>query len=338
MFLGPDAAVTEERGSSMVKLGDWLSEGWALIKDDIVTFAVASLVAAFVGLVTLGICAPALEAGLFMMMFAKMRGEPVAVGDVFDGLCKFGPAILLTIIVVVAACLAGALLSLIPVVGQIVGLVLGFVIGGALFYSMPMIAATDVSAVDSIKLSWQRVQPNFVMYCVTYFVYCLISSLGSIACLIGFFVTQPLTMAAIAVAYRESFGLPAPAAVQSTPSSVSSEDSVLAMLRRAIATKPNVDERDAEGRTLLFSAAANGHARVAAFLLDNGADVNASDREGSTPLHFAATEGHAHVVKLLIDRGADINAEGPMGMTPTFCAATYGHTDAWGVLRAHGGQ
>lgn len=199
----------------MVRLGEWLSEGWALIKDDIVTFAVATLVAGLVGTVSLGICGPALFAGLFMMMFAKMRGEPVAIGDVFKGFQKFGPAILLIIIVVIATGVASVVLNLIPIVGQIASMVLGFVVGAAIFYSMPMVAATDVSAVDSIKLSWEKVQPNLVMYCVTYFVYSLISSLGSIACIVGIFVTQPLTMAAMAIAYRENFGLDgaAPAAV-----------------------------------------------------------------------------------------------------------------------------
>ncbi len=47
----------------MIKIGDWLSEGWALIKDDIVTFAVAALLVGLIGSLTLGICLPALSVG-----------------------------------------------------------------------------------------------------------------------------------------------------------------------------------------------------------------------------------------------------------------------------------
>ncbi len=200
----------------MVRLGEWLSEGWALIKDDIVTFAVATLLAGLIGGITFGICAAPLGAGLFMMLFAKMRGEPVAIGDVFKGFQKFGPAFVFMIVVGIAAGIASVVLNLIPVIGQVLSPLLGIVIGAAVFYSLPLIAATETGAMDAIKISWEKVQPNLVMYAVTYFVYSLVASIGVIACVVGIFVTQPLMLAAIAIAYRENFGLagaaPAPAA------------------------------------------------------------------------------------------------------------------------------
>ncbi len=198
----------------MVRLGEWLSEGWALIKDDIVTFAVATLLAGLVGSITLGICAAPLSAGLFMMLFAKMRGEPVAIGDVFKGFQKFGPAFVMMLVVMVATGLVSFLLSLTGI-GAFIAPLLGIVVGGATFYALPMIAATEVGPIDSIKVSWEKVKPNFAMYCVTYFVYALVMQIGAIACIVGAFVTTPLGLAAMALAYRENFGLDgaAPAAV-----------------------------------------------------------------------------------------------------------------------------
>lgn len=117
-----------------------------------------------------------------------------------------------------------------------------------------------------------------------------------------------------------------------------SEDDAIVVIRERLREEPDVDLRDEDGRTLLFTAAANGHVRVARLLVDHGAEVNASDNEGSTPLHFAATEGHTGVVEFLLEKGAEVNAAGPMGLTPTFLAASEGYEDTWRVLRAHGGE
>ena len=182
----------------MIKIGDWLSEGWALIKDDIVTFAVAALLVGLIGSLKLGICLPALSVGLFMMVFKKMRGETIAIGDVFQGFSKFGPAFVAVIVLAVAVGLIGVVLNFIPILGQIAASLLGVVVGGAMFYLLPLIATTDISGIDAIKASLEKTKPQIVMYSVTAFVYSLVSGLGAIACFVGQFVTWPLTIAAMA--------------------------------------------------------------------------------------------------------------------------------------------
>ena len=46
------------------------------------------------------------------------------------------------------------------------------------------------------------------------------------------------------------------------------------------------------GVTLLMDAAGQGHERVAALLLQYGAQVNLLDSDGATALTYAATKGH----------------------------------------------
>eukprot|EP00729_Bicosta_minor_P024073 gene24073-31626_t len=62
------------------------------------------------------------------------------------------------------------------------------------------------------------------------------------------------------------------------------------------------------GLTPLLAACFSGHVEVAAFLVDNGSDVNSATKEsGRTPLYAAAQEGHRDIIRLLIAAGAEVD-------------------------------
>ncbi|MCD4654049.1 ankyrin repeat domain-containing protein [bacterium] len=73
-------------------------------------------------------------------------------------------------------------------------------------------------------------------------------------------------------------------------------------------------------KTPLMLAALEGKANVVDLLIKNGANVSSKDRDGSTALHMAAASGHYKAVKLLIEKGAIVNAKDVMGFTPLFFA------------------
>lgn len=95
---------------------------------------------------------------------------------------------------------------------------------------------------------------------------------------------------------------------------------------------------DADGRTALHYAAADGDVRVVERLLDAGADPNAPDRNGWTPLHFAAQASAADAVAALLRAGATTEPRDQFGNTPLWRAvfASRGRGDVIGLLRSAG--
>lgn len=106
----------------------------------------------------------------------------------------------------------------------------------------------------------------------------------------------------------------------------------------------------------LGGAAFHGHWRLCAFLLENGADVNAAEENGETALHAAlcTTDRVAHdvVVRVLLAAGADVNRATVAGMetggfmrdvrtrgeTPLHRAAAFGTEETIAMLLEAGAK
>lgn len=94
---------------------------------------------------------------------------------------------------------------------------------------------------------------------------------------------------------------------------------------RAIATKiaamlidrgADVQARNDYGWTVLLEASRQGHTEVVKMLLDKGAEVNQANRLGITPLMYASGGiGYVSIVRMLLDKGADVNAADRDGFT-----------------------
>ena len=99
-------------------------------------------------------------------------------------------------------------------------------------------------------------------------------------------------------------------------------------LRLLVDAKAFVNSVDNEGRTVIYTAAREGHAECVKLLLSApGVDVNMATKDGWTPLNVAASGGHAECVKLLLSApGVDVNrAEKSSGNTPLYCAVKEKH-------------
>ena len=80
--------------------------------------------------------------------------------------------------------------------------------------------------------------------------------------------------------------------------------------------RPNVDEKDATGRTTLSWACQRGDPLAVSQLLKYGADPNMSDSRCRTPLHWATQSSSIESMSLLLAHKADTELQDRDGRTP----------------------
>lgn len=181
--------------SVTANLGDFLkgiaTEAWDMFMKDPVLYIVASVITMVVGSITLGLLMGPLMLGLIQIVQRRRRGETASPGDVFGGLSKIVPALLMTLLIGIAASI-GFFLLVIP--GMLVMLFVGFA-----FHEM---AYRNTDIMGSIKGSFALVKANLVPIIVLMVCIGVVNSIGGII-VIGSLVTFPLSILATTIAYEK---------------------------------------------------------------------------------------------------------------------------------------
>lgn len=99
-----------------------------------------------------------------------------------------------------------------------------------------------------------------------------------------------------------------------------------------------IDSYAKDGFTPLTLAAFFGHASIAEFLINQGANVSLATKNPMrvTPLHAAVARRQRAIVQLLLDHGANVNAAQQQGWTPLHGAAHNGDVDTVRLLLSQG--
>jgi hypothetical protein len=193
-----------------ISLGDWLSGGWQVYKENWALMSVASLLAFILSACTLGVIAGPLLMGLFRMAFATMRGERPVMGDMFNWRGRFLQSFLTALIFgAIYAGLGGignnnAFFGLLSAAATpMLTLMLGF--------TTSLVLERDMDVVNAInhvsRLVFSR---DAFMWWVVGLVFAAIAAGGFIGCGIGILITLPWMISASAVAYRDVFGFDDP--------------------------------------------------------------------------------------------------------------------------------
>ena len=182
-------------GQIKARVGDWLSAGWELVKADLGTFVLATLIVLVVGGVVPLILHGALLAGLFLFCSNKILGRRAELGDIFQGFNYFVPA-LLAVLVTSLFTFAGALLCIIP----------AFVVTAMYQFTYLFMVDKKMDWWPAMKASHEVVKHDYLGFTLFALAGALLNFVGFLCCIAGILVTFPIYYAAITIAYQEIVG------------------------------------------------------------------------------------------------------------------------------------
>jgi hypothetical protein len=199
-----------EAGNTTISIGNWLSEGWQVYKENWLLMTLATLLGGFLTIVTVGILGGPMLSGLYRMAFRTLRGERPQLGDLFNWEGRF-----------LQSCLAFLIFS--AIYGGVTGIGQGSAISGLLSLVItPMLTILlalvipyildgkrDIAAAinDVVRLVFSR---DALMWWVVGLVFATIIAGGFFGCLVGVLVTTPWIISSAAVAYRDVFAMDDP--------------------------------------------------------------------------------------------------------------------------------
>jgi hypothetical protein len=190
-----------------VRFGEWLSKGFDLYKQNIGVLILAGLVTYLITLVSAGILAGPMTAGMVLICLHIVDGKPgkPEVGTVFQGFGFFLPTFLFVLVWGILVAIGCAVLAFIPCVGWIAAIAGAYVLATLLMFGLFLIVERKMDFWPASLLSMQTVKPHLFPLLGFVIVSGLIGSLGMIACFVGVFVTMPIPYLMLTVAYREFF-------------------------------------------------------------------------------------------------------------------------------------
>ncbi|MDW7732220.1 MAG: hypothetical protein SCH66_07310 [Methanolobus sp.] len=158
-----------------------LKSAWNFQKDNIVTYAIALLIAA-IGSILIVTIAP-LAYGFTYMTVKGARGEPVEINDVFEGFRNgnFIRSWIYMLIYIVVLAIAGEIHS-----------ILSTIVGIVFIFGLPLLVIKGYSGVDAVKGTFELVKENPVEAIILYVIIAVLYVIGAIALLIGLLITAPL--------------------------------------------------------------------------------------------------------------------------------------------------
>jgi len=180
----------------MVKTGEWLSEAWSIVQQDLWAHVLIVIVVGLLSYVPL--LGPAMMAGYMLIILRKLRNPAYtpAVGEVFEGFQLFVPALLVGIV--------GGLIAALGVIACIVGV---FATQALVMFGMPLVVDRKMEFWPAIQASMDKVKPDLVAWSIFVLLVALVQLVGVIACGVGVLVSTPVIAVTVMVAYRDTFGL-----------------------------------------------------------------------------------------------------------------------------------
>jgi hypothetical protein len=173
--------------------GRWIGEGWQIVKSDMLNFALMALLTGILGatIVTQG----PMMVGLHIACLKKMEGRRTELGDLFKGFNYFLPSLI-----------ASILIGLFTSVGLVACIVGALVVAAALKFTYLFILDKRMDFWPAMQASHAVAKNDYFGFTMFLLLIGLVNMLGALCCIVGVFVTMPVGIAAITVAYKEIVG------------------------------------------------------------------------------------------------------------------------------------
>lgn len=222
--------------TGVIKGGECIKEGWALIKDQYWLFLGIVFVGVFVGGVVPIVLIGPMMVGIYLCFFRRMRGEPVEFGHLFKGFDYFAQGLIAALIQMIPMVIVMVPLYIIMFVFMMMSaprrggrmnpddassfiftflglyfvfivLIIAVAVIVTLFFlfSFPLIADRNLSGLDSVKLSIKAGRANLGGILGLVLMNVGLGMLGVLCCYVGAFFVAPISLASYAIAYRRVF-------------------------------------------------------------------------------------------------------------------------------------
>jgi uncharacterized membrane protein len=195
--VGPAPAVAAWTPPVGVKAqtGRWISQGWEMVKLDIGNYMLMALILFAVNSVGSIITQGPLTAGFHIVCMKRMMNRKTEIGDLFKGFNYFVPALVAALIISLFV-FGGTLLCIVP----------GLVLGAMYNFTYLFIVDKRLDFWPAMQASHAVVKNDYFGFSMFLLVLGLINLLGILCCIVGIFITMPITIAATTVAYKELVG------------------------------------------------------------------------------------------------------------------------------------
>ena len=183
-----------------VDISHALSRGWALVRDNLLLLAGATLLAWLISFVPVigWLLAFVVLGGLDYLFLRRMRGETQQIGDVFAG---FNLAFLNLV-------MCGLVKLLLICLGLIACIIPGIYLGVGYVFAIPLVIDKRMDFWPAMELSRQVVHRHWWSMFALCIVLALVAFAGFLVCGVGELVTIPLASAAFLYVYEDLFGAP----------------------------------------------------------------------------------------------------------------------------------
>jgi hypothetical protein len=221
--------------TGVIKGGECIKEGWALIKDQYWLFLGIVFVGVFVGSAVPIVLIGPMMVGIYLCFFRRMRGEPVEFGRLFKGFDYFAQGLIAALIQMIPIVVIMLPVYVVMFVWMIMStqragrmsseesttfaftflgiylafivllLIVSVVVTVFFLFSFPLIADRNLSGLDAVKLSIKAGRANLGGILVLVLMNFGLGILGVLCCYVGAFLYMPVGFASYAIAYRRVF-------------------------------------------------------------------------------------------------------------------------------------